>query len=280
MRKLLCLALLSALFPLVLPRADAEEIGPRAGLEIPAALKPLPAQPEVVQQAVADYLKRIDEIEQRAAQEKAAARAKLIAALGQQAGDFRSSLQQPAAGLIGAALVAGEPSGIAYHYEHGKMFPRELIWERFHKTTDGRLEPLDLSIALVGYVEVPQAMTVKISQAAGGVNGDHGTLFVGERQLGQVGDDLAKAEIYVLTLPAGVHAVRWVLTAGTFQNSLLKFEDPRTGELLRVFHDDAQRRQTGAAEAREGVEIAADPSEWLQSLGQSHWRWVPLATPE
>jgi hypothetical protein len=133
-----------------------------------------------------------------------------------------------------------------------------------------------VSITLLGQVEVPREMTVKVSQAAGGVNGDHGTLFIGDRQLGQVGDDTAKAEVYILTLPAGVHPVRWVLTGGTFQNNLLKFEDPNSGELLRVFYDDAQRRLSGAADAREGVEAAADPAEWLKAMGPAHWRWVPL----
>jgi hypothetical protein len=119
-------------------------------------------------------------------------------------------------------------------------------------------------------------MTVKISHAAGGVNGDHGTLYVGGRQLGQVGDDTAKAEVYLVTLPSGVQPIRWMLTGGTFQNSLLQFEDPRTDELLRVFHDDAQRHETRAADAREGIEVNADPSEWVKAMGPNHWRWVPL----
>jgi hypothetical protein len=183
-------------------------------------------------------------------------------------------------GLIGAALVEGEPSGIAFHYEHGKLLARELIWDRFHKESEGRVQRPNVNITLLGYVELPHEMTVKVHHAAGGVNEDHGTLFVGERQLGQVGDDTAKAEVYVLNLPAGIHPVRWVLTGGTFQNSLLKFEEAQSGELLSVFHDDAQRRQSGAADARDVVLANADPAEWLQAADASHWRWVPLAKGE
>jgi hypothetical protein len=232
-------------------------------------------------QAIQRYLHEIEEIEKGAAQAKAAARAQLLKVLGQEPGAPLAPApraKESTPGLIGTATIEGEPSRVAFHYEHGKLFPRELIWDRFHKpTADGGVHRPNISITLLGKVEVPHEMTVKVRQAAGGVNGDHGTLYIGDRQIGQVGDDTAKAEVYVLTLPAGVHPVRWVLTGGTFQNNLLKFEDAQTGELLRVFYDDAQYRESGAAEAREGVEACADPTEWLKALGDSHWRWVPLA---
>jgi hypothetical protein len=234
---------------------------------------------ESVRQAVRQYLEQIGEIEQRAAQAKKDARAKLLDALGEQSSEPAKQSQQSTPGLIGAATIEGEPSGIAFHYEHGKLFPRELLWERFHQSSEGRIHFPNVTITLLGNVEVPQEMTVKVSHAAGGVNGDHGTLFVGDRQLGQVGDDTAKAEVYLLSLPAGVHPVRWVLTGGTFQNNLLQFEDPATGQVLRVFCDANQRRQTGAAEARENVEASADPSEWLKAVGPGYWRWVPVARP-
>jgi hypothetical protein len=228
--------------------------------------------------AMFQYLREIDEIDKRSAEAKAEAREKLLSALGKLPAD-PAAKGASTPGLIGTAIVNGEPSGIAFHYEHGKLFPRELIWERFHRASGGPDPQSSVSITLLGHVEVPREMTVKVSQAAGGVNGDHGTLFIGDRQLGQVGDDTAKAEVYVLTLPAGVHPVRWVLTGGTFQNNLLKFEDPNSGELLRVFYDDSQRRLSGAANAREGVEAAADPTEWLKAMGPAHWRWVPLGKP-
>jgi hypothetical protein len=233
-------------------------------------------------QAVKQYLAEIETIDAQAAKARAEARARLLDALAQARTPDRPAQEQKtgetAPGLIGAATIEGEPAGVAFHYEHGKLFPRELIWERFHRTSDGVTQFPNVTITLLGRVEVPQAMTVKISQAAGGVNGDHGTLFVGSRQLGKVGDDTAKAEVYLVSLPAGVHPVRWVLTGGTFQNNLLRLEDPATGQLLRVFYDGQERRKSGAAEAREHVEAAADPSEWLKAMGPNHWRWVPLAS--
>jgi hypothetical protein len=227
-------------------------------------------------QAVKQYLAELEAIDAQAAKAKAEARARLLDALGQAAAEPDKPSRGTTSGLIGAATIEDEPAGVAFHYEDGKLFPRELIWERFHQTKDGVAHFPNVTITLLGQVEVPQDMTVKVSQAAGGVNGDHGTLFIGERQIGQVGDDTAKAEVYLLKLPAGVHPVRWVLTGGTFQNNLLKFEDPSTGEPLRVFYGDEQRKQSGAADAREHIEAAADPSEWLQAIGSRHWRWVPV----
>lgn len=267
MRTLVFLVPFVALCALGPQAAPAEENSPRGGL--------LGEQ----RGPIVQYLQEIDQIEKQAAEAKARARARLLDSLGQKRVDLPGEAQKTTPGLIGTAIVDGQPSGIAFHYEHGKLFPRELVWDRFHKQVDGKTDFPDLNITLVGYVEVPHEMTVKVSQAAGGVNGDHGTLFIDDRQIGQVGDDTAKAEVYLLTLSAGVHPVRWVLTAGTFQNSQLKFEDPRSGELLKVYYDEAQRRETGAADAREGVEAAADPSEWVQAMGPNHWRWVPLARP-
>jgi hypothetical protein len=236
-----------------------------------------PAGDDAVRQAVARYLAEIDEINKEAVQARAAARARLLDALGQPRSQPEKESPKTAPGLIGAATIEGEPAGVAFHYEHGKLFDRELIWSRFHQPIEGGIHFPNVTITLLGQVEVAQPMTVKVSQAAGGVNGDHGTLFIGDRQIGQVGDDTAKAEVYLLTLPAGIHPVRWVLTGGTFQHSLLKFEDPSSGELLPLSYTADQRHQSGAAAAREHVEAAADPTEWLKGLGTTHWRWVPVA---
>jgi hypothetical protein len=274
----IALAILVSQCVLGLRSAAGEEnqpLGEQSGVQkIELLLRGEADHAPALRSAMFQYLQEIDEIDKRAAEAKAQAREKLLRAFGKLPADAAPKAEITP-GLIGAATVNGEPSGIAFYYEHGKLFPRELIWERFHGKS-GPDPQTSVTITLLGQVEVPREMTVKVSQAAGGVNGDHGTLFIGDRQLGQVGDDTAKAEVYVLTLPAGVHPVRWVLTGGTFQNNLLKFEDPNSGELLRVFYDDAQRRLSGAADAREGVEAAADPTEWLKVMGPAHWRWVPL----
>jgi hypothetical protein len=221
----------------------------------------------LLRRAVADYLQQVDEIEHRAAEERASARARLQAALGE---DVSTLPTQNAPGLIGGSTINGEKAGIVYHYHHGRLLSAEQIRSRFH----GADQPLPgVRIELVGYVHVPRDMTVKIWHAAGGVNNDHGELAIDGRLLGAVGDDLVKNVIYVVELPQGAHRVRWMLTGGTFQNNLLKFEDPQTGTLLEVFHDAGQREASGVDSAREFVEADRDPAEWSIANDPRAWRW-------
>jgi hypothetical protein len=166
------------------------------------------------------------------------------------------------AGLIGLAHKDGQPSPIAYHYPHGKVFPADLIRSRFH---DGETKLPSVEISLVGYVDVPREMTIDVYHAAGGVNMDHGTLLVDDRQIGQVGDDTAKSVIYTLTLPKGEHKLKWVLTGGTFQHNLLKFQDAKTGELLNVYHTAAQLEETGAAKAAKTIDAQGTVEGWPQT---------------
>jgi hypothetical protein len=220
-----------------------------------------------LRRAVADYLQQIDDIEYRAAQDRASARARLQAALGEGVSALPIH-NEP--GLIGGSTVNGEKAGIVYRYHHGRLLAADQIRSRFH----GADAPFpDVRIELVGYVNVPRDMTVKIWHAAGGVNNDHGELTIDDRLLGTVGDDLVKNVIYVVKLPEGAHRVRWVLTGGVFQNNLLKFEDPQTGNLLDVFYDAGQREVSGADSAREVVDADRDPSEWSIAGDPTAWRW-------
>jgi hypothetical protein len=166
-----------------------------------------------------------------------------------------SSADKRFPGLIGTAVKDGEPTRIAYHYPHGKVFPPALIRNQFH---DGEVNRPSVAIELVGYVEATEDTTIDIYHAAGGVNEDHGTLYLDDRKLGQVGDDLAKFVVYTITLPKGTHQVRWVLTGGTFQPNLLKFQNAKTGELLTVFHTAEQREKTGASKAVKTIDAQGE----------------------
>ena len=174
-------------------------------------------------------------------------------------------------GLIGTAVKDGEPTRIAYHYPHGKVFPPGLIRDQFH---DGELNRPSVQIELVGYVEVPAEMKIDIYHAAGGVNQDHGTLYIDDRQIGQVGDDLAKFIVHTLTLRKGVHHIRWVLTGGTFQPNLLKIQDAKTGELLSVFHTARQLDDTGASKAVKTIDAQGEIDGWPPDF--KTWNRVPV----
>jgi hypothetical protein len=173
-------------------------------------------------------------------------------------------------GLIGLARMNGEPTRIAYHYPHGKVWPAELIRSKFHDD-DTKPRP-SVVITMVGYLEVPRAMAVRIYHAAGGVNEDHGTLFIGDRRIGQVGDDTAKSVVYELKLAEGTHPIRWELTGGTFQTNLLKIQNAETGELLSVYHTPKEVEETGAGAAAVTVDAqgivdgwpTVDPEKWVR----------------
>lgn len=184
-----------------------------------------------------------------------------------------SAVDERTPGLIGLAHKDGHPTRIAYHYPHGKVFPAELIRSRFH---NGETEWPSLEIALVGYVEVPHEMAVDVYHAAGGVNRDHGTLFLNSHRVGQVGDDMAKNVVYTLTLPQGMHEIRWVLTGGTFQTNLLKFQAAKTGDLLNVYHTARQRDETGAAQAAKTIHAHGTVEGW-PPVDPKSWIRVPIS---
>jgi hypothetical protein len=175
-------------------------------------------------------------------------------------------------GLIGLAHKDGDATGIAYRYPHGEIFPADLIRSKFH---DGEMPRPSVEIALVGYVHVPREMKVEIYHAAGGVNLDHGTLFLDGRKIGQVGDDTAKSVVYTLTLSKGEHEIRWVLTGGTFQTNLLKLQDAATAELLPVYHTDKQCDETGAAKAAVTIDAKGDVEGW-PSVDPKKWLRIPI----
>jgi hypothetical protein len=69
----------------------------------------------------------------------------------------------------------------------------------------------------------------------------------------------------------------WHAAGGTFQNNLLKFEDPQTGHLLDVFHEAGQRQASGVDSAREIVEADRDPGEWSIAVDPRQWSWEVVA---
>ena len=219
------------------------------------------------------YLKEVDEIEANAARQKAEARARLLQRLQPQA-QSPVPVSESFPGLVGGSTVDGATGQFVFEYTHGAMFDRQIVWDRFH---DGDVGPFpSVVITLQGSVVVPRDMTVSIRQAGGGVNQDHAELFINDQSIGVVGDDTAKKSVYVVNLPQGTHRVRWVLTAGTFQHCLLKFEDPQSGELLPMYHTPADREACGYAQAREVIPVNADLAAWPLIDDPKEWSWQSI----
>ena len=142
------------------------------------------------------------------------------------------------AGLIGTAQKNGQPTGIAYRYPHGKVFPPALIREQFH---DGEQELPSVRIELLGYVEVREETTLDIYHAAGGVNRDHGTLFID-------GDELANGiAIHATETPNEVLLIPVPAVAGD-----VTYLNDQTGHLTFEFTEDIVIRM-GAG--NDGVEL-------------------------
>lgn len=222
--------------------------------------------------AVQQYLKEIDDIEKAAADQRAQARVRLVAAIEAAP---QAAIDERHPGLVGGSTVNGVDGRYVFEYQHGMMFDRELVSDRFH---DGDTGPFpSVTITLQGYVEVPNDMTVMIRNAGGGVSADHAELFLNDQSIGVVGDDVAKKAVYVVELPRGTHRVRWELSAGTFQHCMLKFEDPRSGDLLEVYHTSADREVCHYDSAREVVAANADFSTWPQIDWLQEWQWTPVS---
>lgn len=212
------------------------------------------------QQAQEEARRKLAEIEARAAEEKQQVERQLQARLEQ-----LRALRTPQAGLIGRTLVEGKDAKICWLYEHGKILPAEPIRGEFH---DGDLMP-QVKITFEGQVQLPAEMVVKIWHGAGGVNGDHGTLYLDDRLLGVVGDDTVKNMIYLVKLTSGTHTVRWELTGGYYRENLLKLENPQTGELLPLTHPATQTPQPG----ERLIKACAPWESWPTATAPGLWRW-------
>src|SRR5688572_17556166 len=127
---------------------------------------------------------------------------------------------QPGPGLIGRTLLDGKDVGIAFRYEHGRVFRHELVERKFAEKFDKGLPHRGLEIVLRGRLHVPTEMTVHARHAGGSVSYGVQSLWINGLEIGSVGDNIQKSEIYKLKLEAGEHRVKWVLRGGRFGNNL------------------------------------------------------------
>jgi len=226
--------------------------------------------------ALQNYLREIEDIETELQQKKAQATERFLRAIQQLAPEGTSGAgQKLESGLIGQAVVQGDPSGVVYHYHPGKLFPHSKI-RKILRPDNPDVESPHVTITLTGYIVLREKTAVKIYHAAGGVNGDHGDLVIGNRRLGVVGDDTAKAVIYETELPAGKHAITWKLTGGLFQNNLLQIKDAKTDKAIAVGFDALQKGKAVLPVYRQLVVVDHDPLTWSKASDPSEWTHLPL----
>jgi hypothetical protein len=169
---------------------------------------------------------------------------------------------RPGPGLLGRTLLEGKDIGIFFRYEHGKVFRHELVERKFIEKRDEKLPPRGVEVVLQGRLLIPRRMSVSARHAGGSVSHGVQTLFVDGKELGTVGDDRQKSHIYALTLEAGAHAVKWVLTGGRFGNNLLRFEDPDTGKPLSLSYSAEDLKDVGKIPRNDLTDAASEERGW------------------
>jgi hypothetical protein len=169
---------------------------------------------------------------------------------------------QPGPGLIGRTLLEGKDVGIAFRYEHGKVFRHELVERKYAEKLDRGLPRRGLEVVLQGRLHVPRDMTVHARHAGGSVSHGVQSLWINGLEIGSVGDNIQKSQIYKLNFEAGTHRVKWVLRGGRFGNNLLRFEDPATGKLLSLTYSAEDLKAVGKVSAREVAEATSEERGW------------------
>lgn len=158
---------------------------------------------------------------------------------------------RPGPGLLGRARLDKKDIGIVFRYEHGKVFRHELVEQKFAEKLDKELPRRGLEIVLQGRLHLPKDMMVHARMAGGSVSHGVHTLWINGLEMGSVGDDIQKSQIFKLNFEAGTHRVKWVLRGGRFGNNLLRFEDASTGKLLPLNYSEDDVQEAGPFNAKE-----------------------------
>jgi hypothetical protein len=169
---------------------------------------------------------------------------------------------QPGTGLIGRTQFEGKDIGIVFRYEHGAVFRHELVERKYAEKLDRALPHRGLEIVLQGRLHVPKEMTVHARHAGGSVSHGVQSLWINGLEIGSVGDNTRKSEIYKLTLEAGTHRVKWVLRGGRFGNNLLRFEESATGKPLSLTFTEEDLKGIGDVPAKDVAIAASQERGW------------------
>ena len=137
-------------------------------------------------------------------------------------------------GLVGRTKISGKPVDIVWICEHGQTFRHDEL----AKVVTARLRSMPrggLSVVFQGGLHLKRGMKVQIRHVGGSSTGGVHSLSIDGKVVSQVGDDRSKNHVSEQGLARGKHTIRWVLTGGLFGNSFVKFENPRTGDLLPLY---------------------------------------------
>jgi hypothetical protein len=136
------------------------------------------------------------------------------------------------AGLMGRVRASGNDAGLVLRYQLGRVFPQKTLDDLLAKQG---IASRDVQIEFGGVLRLVKTTSVVATHKGG--SGDRGVLrlYLNGRELGVVGDNHTKDTTYQVELPAGLHAIRWVLTGGAIGGAnMIQFADAETKQSLPV----------------------------------------------
>jgi hypothetical protein len=92
-----------------------------------------------------------------------------------------------------------------------------------------------LRLEFAGLLYLPESATVNITHSGGSPNGTL-TLYVDNKQLGEIGGQRATSDVYKIDLNAGEHQIRWILAGDDLGSSSVNFTNSVTAKSLPVYH--------------------------------------------
>lgn len=136
-------------------------------------------------------------------------------------------------GLLGRVQTGGADAGVLWKYDSGLRISNQSISDILVQAKVARGK---LRIEFVGLVFVPESGTVNITHTGGSATGTL-TLFVDNKQLGEIGASRATSDVYKVDLNAGEHTIRWILAGDDLGTSSLALTNASSGQPLVAYHN-------------------------------------------
>ncbi|WDI42612.1 hypothetical protein [Bremerella sp. P1] len=173
----------------------------------------------------------------------------------QSSSDLPGDNSQASPGLIGMATIENKATGVAFHYNNGKVLAPSLL-DHADLPSDG------IQIDFRGELRLPKELTVRVRHAGGSSNRGYATLSLDGKVIETLGDDRKKVSEHVLELAGGSHAIRWQIEGGDIGHCLLEFADAANGNRLPLVHDPGMFQELGGNAQTRMVEVDSQKIGW------------------
>ncbi len=133
--------------------------------------------------------------------------------------------------MIGRCKVGGKDVGLLLTYQPGKYLRHQTLLDVFKR----RAIDDTVQVEMIGILRAPRKLNLRIEHAGGSSSGGIVRLYLNGKEHSVLGDDRKKSLTDdVGSIPAGNHAIRWLITGGNIGACRLQFSDSDTGKALEV----------------------------------------------